>query len=200
MPSLTQQRRAAKRPDGRHERTKRTRAAIVTAILDLTEAGELAPTAQAIADRAGVAVRSIRQHFVSREQLFLAAAEVHARRTVAQRPEVDAALPPRARVAAFAALRARELEATRALRRAVALVEHRSPVVAQAARQLGAVRRREVARAFAPELDAGRRALLDRLDLVSTGKVWDVMRGDLGLGPPAAERQLADLLLALLGV
>ena len=88
------------------------------------------------------------------------------------------------------------------LRRAVALVEPGSQVVTQAARQLGALRRREVARAFAPELEAqpaaARRALLERLDLVTTGKVWDVLRGDLGLAAPAAERQLNELVSALL--
>jgi TetR/AcrR family transcriptional regulator, regulator of autoinduction and epiphytic fitness len=192
----------AARPDGRHERTRRTRAAIVEALLDLTEAGELAPTAQAIADRAGVAVRSIRQHFDSREQLFLAAAEVHARRTMAQRPEVDLTLPLAERIATLARLRARELEATAALRRAVALVEPGSQVVTQAARQLGALRRREVARSFAPELEAqpaaARRAVLDRLDLMTTGKVWDVLRGDLGLAAPGAERQLVEVLTSLL--
>lgn len=196
--------RADGQPDGRHERTRRTRAAIVQALFELTEAGELQPTAQAIADRAGVAVRSIRQHFASREQLFLAAAEVHARRTIATRPTLDATLAAPARVAAFAALRGRELESTRALRRSVGLVEHRSAVIAQAARQLGALRRREVAQAFATELAAApataRRGLLDRLDAVSTGKLWDVLRGDLGLAAAAAERQLAELVSAILGV
>ncbi|MCC6993724.1 MAG: TetR family transcriptional regulator [Deltaproteobacteria bacterium] len=196
--------RADGQPDGRHERTRRTRAAIVQALFELTEAGELEPTAQAIAERAGVAVRSIRQHFVSREQLFLAAAEVHARRSLAARPTVDLALAAPARVAAFAALRGRELESTRALRRAVGLVEHRSSIIAQAARQLGALRRREVAQSFARELAtapaAARRGLLDRLDAVSTGKLWDVLRGELGLSATAAERQLAELVGAILGV
>ncbi len=198
--------RADGQPDGRHERTRRTRAAIVQALFELTEAGELEPTAQAIADHAGVAVRSIRQHFESREQLFLAAAEVHAGRTIATRPTTDATLAAPARVAAFAALRGRELESTRALRRSVGLVEHRSSVIAQAARQLAALRRREVAQAFASELRGApapataRRGLLDRLDAVTTGKLWDVLRGDLGLGAAAAERQLAELVSAILGV
>ncbi|MEO8875446.1 MAG: hypothetical protein ABI461_07665, partial [Polyangiaceae bacterium] len=66
--------------DGRHLRAARTHHAIVSALLDLAAQGELAPTAQAIATRAKVALRSIRQHFPTREALFVAAAEEHARR------------------------------------------------------------------------------------------------------------------------
>ena len=68
--------------DGRHLRSERTRASIVSALLSLADQGELAPTAQQVADTAGVALRSIRQHFATREELFVAAAKEHARRGV----------------------------------------------------------------------------------------------------------------------
>ena len=58
--------------DGRHERTKRTRAAIVGALTELLDEGRIEPTAVEIAERASVAVRSIGQHFASREELLLA--------------------------------------------------------------------------------------------------------------------------------
>jgi AcrR family transcriptional regulator len=68
------------RVDGRTLRAQRTRQAIVDALLDLIESGVLLPTGEQIAARANVALRSIRQHFESRESLMLAAAERHAER------------------------------------------------------------------------------------------------------------------------
>lgn len=129
--------RRAGQPDGA-ERTRRTRAAIVQALFELTEAGELKPS--------GAGHRGSRRRRRALESggascrassFLLAAAEVHARRTLAARPTVDLALAAPARVAAFAALRGRELESSRALRRSVGLVSITSQVIAQAA-QAGA--------------------------------------------------------------
>jgi len=49
--------------DGRSARALRTREAIVDACVSLIEDGELRPTAPRVAERAGVSVRSVFQHF-----------------------------------------------------------------------------------------------------------------------------------------
>ena len=56
--------------DGRVLRGARTRSGIVQALLDLLNDGVLAPTAAQIADRAGVSVRSVFQHFADMEALY----------------------------------------------------------------------------------------------------------------------------------
>ena len=63
------------RPDGRAARRERTRMAIVEALRSLLDAGDLRPTTEAIAARAGVSERSIFQHFPDREMLLFAIAE-----------------------------------------------------------------------------------------------------------------------------
>jgi AcrR family transcriptional regulator len=129
--------------DGRHARAARTHQAIVSALLDLADEGELAPTAQAIATRAKVALRSIRQHFPTREELFVAAAEEHARRVAQTKPvELPAATSLGERITRFVTARSRQLEGSSALRRAAALVEPKSPTVRQSMRTLGKMRRR----------------------------------------------------------
>ncbi len=59
-------------PDGRRQRAERTRQAIVDAAGCMIVDGILAPTAQQIADRAGVGIRSFFRHFLDMESLFLA--------------------------------------------------------------------------------------------------------------------------------
>ena len=61
--------------DGRIARGARARAAIVDALLALIEAGELRPSAARIAERAGVSLRSVFQHFKDVESLFAAMAD-----------------------------------------------------------------------------------------------------------------------------
>ena len=60
------------RVDGRRLRSERSRLAIVDAVLVLQEEGVLVPTAQQIADRAGVGIRSFFRHFEDMESLFKA--------------------------------------------------------------------------------------------------------------------------------
>ena len=62
--------------DGRRQRSERSQTAIIEAALTLMEEGTLVPTAQQIADRAGVGIRSFFRHFADMDSLFLAADEM----------------------------------------------------------------------------------------------------------------------------
>ena len=62
-------------PDGRRQRSERSRQAIIDASLELLEEGILVPTAQQISERAGVGIRSFFRHFSDMEALFAAADE-----------------------------------------------------------------------------------------------------------------------------
>src|SRR5690349_2139340 len=102
------------RVDGRRLRGQKTRGAIVQALLDLIEEGNPEPPAREIAERAGIAIRSIRQHFETREELLLAVAELHAERLGAAREDIadDASLSLEDRIDRFTQSRAKELEAS----------------------------------------------------------------------------------------
>lgn len=177
--------KTAKKIDGRRARAVRTHEAIVEAILDLIDQGNLEPTAQEVADRAGVALRSIRQHFESREALLIAAANAHAARAEPAEP-IDPDLPFEGRLGAFVRARAQELERTSAIRRSASLVEHKSAAIASILRTTVRRRRQEVATVFARELDplppAAKKAALETLDLATSGRAWDYARREMGLG------------------
>lgn len=160
--------------DGRRARTVRTRAAILAALLDLVRAGDINPSAAAIAKRARISVRSIGQHFPSRAELFAAASAAYLRRADPPEPDVTAALADR--LAAFLAVRTRELETSRPIRASAALFAAEYPVVADAIAGNAARRREQVLRVFAPEVARGGPDTDELLDLVLGGRVWDALR------------------------
>jgi AcrR family transcriptional regulator len=189
----------APKVDGRRERTKRTRAAIVVGLTALLDEGRIEPTAVQIAHRAGVAVRSIGQHFASREELLLAVAEHHAGRMTS--PAIDPGAPFDERLERFVASRARSLEASIAMRRAAAVVLARSPAVAQALDRVARGRRHETARLFAREIAAADdpRSVERTVALVTSGRAWDALRGELGLSAKAARDHVRFVLQSALG-
>jgi AcrR family transcriptional regulator len=60
----------AEAPDGRRLRSERSRQAIIDAVTELIEEGNLAPTAQQASERAGVGIRTVFRHFSDMESLF----------------------------------------------------------------------------------------------------------------------------------
>ena len=66
----------AQSSDGRRQRSERSQVAIIKAALTLMDEGILVPTAQQVADRAGVGIRSFFRHFPDMDSLFLAADEM----------------------------------------------------------------------------------------------------------------------------
>ena len=66
--------------DGRTARAARNRQAVLDAVLALTEEGDLQPTARAVAERAGVATRSVFHHFTDLESMYADAAQTQMER------------------------------------------------------------------------------------------------------------------------
>ena len=194
--------REPRRVDGRRLRAVRTRASIVAALYELVRDGDPAPTAAKIAERAGVALRSIGQHFPSREALLTAVAEHHAAKVAHAPAEVPTAGPLGERITGFVRMRADELERTAPLRRAIAAMPSPSDAVLGAQKRDRDRRRAELAAVFAAEIEAAptadRARLLDRLYVVAAGPSWDAMRNHLGLPARADATQMALMLEALL--
>lgn len=183
--------------DGRRLRAVRTRANILDALLELLDEGHAQPTAAEIAERAGVAVRSIAQHFQTREQLLAALAEKH----LARQPHAGEALetgPFEARLAAFAALRASALEASVPMRRVARMAEGRSKAIAAAFREVAKRRRKELQDAFAPELARRPGWVLEAADGVCSGAFWDGLREAQRLSDKRAREVLQAALRTLL--
>lgn len=183
--------------DGRRLRAVRTRAAILDALLALLDEGKGDATAAEIAERAGVAVRSIAQHFQTREQLLAALAEKHLARQPAP-DHVDASLPLPERLSAFVARRAAALEASVPMRRVARMAEGRSKAIAGAFREVAKLRRRELVELFGPELSKRPAWALDALDAATSGAFWDTLREAQRLSDRRAREVLEETARALL--
>jgi AcrR family transcriptional regulator len=188
--------------DGRLARSVRARTAVLDALLDLIEAGDLRPTAPRIAERAGVSLRLVFHHFSDLEALFAAAAERQFARQYGALRSLPATGSLARRLGAFVRQRAGILERITPVRRAAVLME---PFSAEVAARLGAVRTRaraEVAHVFAPELaarpPAARRELAAALGAVSGWSTWHALRAHQRLSRPRATKVLTRMLTALL--
>ena len=177
--------------DGRTLRGERTRTAIVEALIGLLHEGEERPTAKQIAQRAGVSVRSIFQHFDDLEGLYADLVKVQAARVEPLVESLEQGGDLRTRCAALARQRARLFEATRPIRHAVGTRARTSPVIAQRLRDLSTRLEAQVREQFAEELGGSDGQLLAvAVDAMTSFDAWDHLRGHHGLDPDAAERVL----------
>ena len=166
--------------DGRTARGQRTRAAVVDALLALQEDGDLTPTAQRVAERAGVALRTVFGHFSDMETLWAEAGLRELDKLSRLAVPVDPSLPLPERVAGFCASRARVLEALLPVMRAARLREHLSQALAGNRRLFVQAGDEEVRAVFAAEL-AGSPETLHALYLVAGVAGWEGLRVDRGL-------------------
>lgn len=188
--------------DGRAARAVRTREAIVDACIALVEEGDLRPTAPRIADRAGVSVRSVFQHFADLPSLHIAVTERIAERMAALVVPIDAALPLDDRVARFVEQRANLLEVMTPFRVAANVHGPFAPEIRRAVHAGSAFLRAEVEQVFAPELarvPASVRAdVADALATASSWATWDTLRTEWDDDPDRARAVLALLVRAVL--
>jgi TetR/AcrR family transcriptional regulator, regulator of autoinduction and epiphytic fitness len=193
---------AAKQRDGRTVRAERTRQALVDALLGLLDAGELSPTAAAIAQRAGVSERSLFQHFPDREALFEAVARQQYERVMPTLRPVDASLPLDERIDRFTRQRARLYELISGVRRAALLIEHESPAVAGWLTTARRAKAAEAERVFRRELEAippgEREPLRAALVAVCAWSAWDGWRTHQRLGVGRARAAMGAAIDALL--
>ena len=189
--------------DGRTVRAERTRQSLVDALFALLDEGELKPTAERIAERAGVSERSVFQHFPDREGLFEAVARQQYEKVVRELRPVDASRPLPERIDAFVAERARMLERITPVRRAAVLIEHESDVVAgwlATARSGAGTETERVFRRELEPLERGERAvLLAALVSASAWTAWEGYRAHQGLGIERSRAAMRATLAALLG-
>lgn len=187
--------------DGRTKRSLRTRAAVVDAVMELVKEGDLRPTAPRIAERAGVSLRSVFQHFNDLGALHAAVAARQLEEVNGLTQPIDVGLPLGERVPAFVAQRAAVLEAVTPIRRA-SLMNPLSPEGHDGYERMRSLSRDEVARVFAAELDLlgddARCEVLEAIDVTCSWQTWEGLRQYQRLSVPDAQRVVVRILAALL--
>ena len=192
---------ASSRIDGRSARSERTRRAIVAAHLGLIDEGDLKPTGERIAERAGVSLRTLWTNFKDMETLFAATGElVREKQDSIDRP-ISPELPLTQRVEEFCQQRSEVLEMLAPSARASQL---REPFSAQLRKnRAGNIARvtRQIEEVFAPEITmagASREQLLNALTVACTWSAWSMMRDELHMSIDDAREVMSRTVAALL--
>jgi AcrR family transcriptional regulator len=184
--------------DGRVLRTERSRAKMVKAFFDLVGEGFLQPTAQQVAERAEVGIRTVFRHFSEMDTLFA---------------EVDAMLREQVGSAFLECTVEGDL-----VERASSLVRNRSAVFERFAPYLRATRlyrqrsgfldqqfttfvkrQRRHLLAQLPELEHAPRELTDAIEVVTSFEAWDRLRADQRLGAARTTAALVKAVTVLIG-
>jgi len=188
--------------ESRSPRAERARASIAEALLSLIDEGDLQPTANRIAERAGISLRLIYHHFGDLESLYLEASKIQLKRLLERFHPVSASLPYDERLAAFVEQRGSLYDWQTPVRRSAMINEHSSRTL-QKARSLGSnAAQLEFEKTFATELaeipDDQRRLALDTLAMVAGWPAWDELRRS-GRTPEEAMAAMAFGITVLLG-
>jgi len=183
--------------DGRIQRSVRSRQRILDAMVELVQEGELQPTGQQVADRAGVGLRTVFRHFEDMETLF---SELRERIERELRPQIEGR-PVQGRLdvrlETFARGRAKAFERVAMFQRSERTQRWQSPVLQDAHATFLREQRNHLLASF-PELEQAPSELRHALEAVSGFEFWDLLRTDQGLGAARAEDTLRETLRTLL--
>lgn len=190
--------------DGRRLRRDRNREAVVQALLELHRAGNLAPSADEIAEQAGISARSLFRYFDDVDALVRTAVE-RQQEHLAPLFAVTAApdQPLGERVERFVAERGRLLDAMGPVGQLARSLAPKQPLVASELGRIRAELRGQLVVVFGPELrrlPADERAeVLAALDVACSWEARHLLREDQRVSGPLAGRVMARSILSLLG-
>ena len=183
--------------DGRRRRSLDSRARIVEAMLELARQTGSAPSAEQVAQRAGVGLRTVFRHFQDMESLYseMVGPIGVELRAWAQRPFKGETW--RARVMELIVRRSTAFETVAPLRRASETLRANSAVL-QAEHKVMTTSLRTILRALIPKtaVDA---LSFEALDLLLSFEAWARLRRDQGLPPAQARKVLQNAVRALIG-
>jgi AcrR family transcriptional regulator len=182
---------ASAQPDGRQQRSSRTREAVARAMLALLESGNPRPTAREVAAQAGVSERAVFRHFEDLEGLLEAVSDIHAAKITALAPPL--ALPdatPGERLDRFVERWCEVSELITPVRRAAQLRAPFSATIRSRHAWMRSQRTRELRAALGVRSaagDGGRdEELVAALSAVMSWSFWEQLRAHQRLSKPRA--------------
>ena len=186
--------------DGRRARRHRSRDLVVDALLDLLREGVIRPTAQQVAERSGVSLRSIFRIFDDVETLHTAATIRQmslVRHLFVDVPALGSLIE---RVASMVAINGRLYESVAPIRRAALRTAPESTPLQEQLRRVRGWLRAEIERVFAAEIGREERAgLAAALEALLSFEAWDQLRTAQELSVEDAAAVLCLAVATLLG-
>ena len=184
--------------DGRRARRHRSRDLAVDALLDLLNEGVVRPTAQQVAERSGVSLRSIFRIFDDVESLNAAACARQVTRVRHLFVDVPAEGSLTDRIDQVVTINGRLYESIAPVRRAALRTAPESAAVQETLERARGWVRGEVERVFADELRGSKRDTVAGLELALSFEAWDQLRSAQGLSTTRTASTVTQLLQSLL--
>jgi AcrR family transcriptional regulator len=189
--------RTALEADGRKHRSQKSQMLIVNAMLELVAQGNLAPSADQIADIAKVGRRSVFRHFSDMDTLYreLTDSIAASMESIVQRP--FEAADWYGQVLELVDRRAMGFEKMKPFLLAGQLHRHRSPFL-KAAHARFVERLRNILLGILPKDAARNTVLVEALDMLLSFESWNRLREDQGLGIAKSKHVLKQAIESLL--
>jgi TetR/AcrR family transcriptional regulator, regulator of autoinduction and epiphytic fitness len=193
----------AKKEDGRTLRSATTRRAVAEAYLNLVDAGDMRPTARAIAAEAGVSERAVFRHFQDMETLHSEAAVLQIQRVSHEVPQPAPSTGSLEERASLLAHRWCSLnERVTPVRRVALLHEPFSTEIARRLAWIRGLARTEIETTFATELgrrdERTRRHIVAALAAVMSWESWNEIRSRHELDVDSSISTIVSTLTAIL--
>ena len=183
--------------DGRRRRSENSRNRIVTAMIELVAEGRITPSAEEVASRAGVGLRTVFRHFNDMESLYAALTSSLAEHYEMWLIPFDSKDWQGQLVEAIAR-RTATYERLLPFKRAGDAHRHTSPAIqAEHARMLGMMRSR--LRSFLPAAITEDDVCFETIDLMLSFEAWQRLRDEQGLSIELARRIVMHEVLRLAG-
>jgi AcrR family transcriptional regulator len=188
---------AAQEPDGRKHRSRKSQARIVNAMLELVAQGNLEPSADQIAEIAGVGRRSVFRHFSDMDTLYreMAGSIAATMESMVQQPFQSTDWI--AQVLELVDRRAAGFEKLKPFLLAAQIHRQRSAFLKTSHAQF-VEKRRKILLGILPGEVAGNVVLVEALDMLLSFESWTRLREDQGLGIAKSKRVLKAAVEALL--
>jgi len=183
--------------DGRVQRSERSRNAIVQALLDLVGEGILEPTAQQVAERADVGVRTVFRHFSDMDTLFAAMNDRLTQKISGFFVQQIQAGSRAARIEALIERRAKIFGFIEPYRRAQEIQRSRSAFLQKQHELSIKILRADLSR-WLPEIKDFESELTDALELTLSFESWERLRFDQRLSAKRTQSVIRRMLFALL--
>lgn len=181
--------------DGRRRRSQDSRARIIAAMLELVQEGGVAPSAEQVAARADVGLRTVFRHFTDMDSLYREMSAVIESELAAIIGKPLKATNWRDQVLELVGRRAAVYETITPFKRASDINRHGSSFLEADHARMVAISREILRGVLAPEVGGAR---FEAIDLMLSFEAWTRLRRDQGLGQAQAEAVIEETLRSLL--
>ncbi len=183
--------------DGRVRRAERSRAAIVDALFDLVGRGIMRPTAQAVAEYAGVGVRTVFRHFDDMESLNAAMSERLGTEVIAMIAGRKPSGSMNDRAKQLVDLRVTMYERIAPYKRCGNLHRWESEFLQKEHSMMVRELRKDLLR-WIPEIERAPSEVISALELATSFEAWDRLRVDQRLGRERAREVVERIVSSIL--